>query len=97
MLRHSNGIHEKEAVLAQSVGSNITQLLIANGPHTATLHLGIEWGRSHIAHKHHHLQRFHIRAGCHKGTSHGNTEVLVGSLATLLYYVMIFLGGRSRD
>ena len=77
MLRYANGIDEEEAVFAESIGSDTTQLLIADGAYTTPLHLSIERCRLHVSHKHHHFEWFHIGTCSHQGARHGNAEVLV--------------------
>ena len=77
MLRNPNGIDQIEKVFAMGVGRYDAKLLVSDGAHTASFHLGIERFGFDVTHKHHHFNRLDIRSGGHQRHGDGDTEFLV--------------------
>ena len=59
------------------VGRYDAKLLVPDGAHTASFHLGIERFGFDVTHKHHHFNRLDIRSGGHQRHGDGDTEFLV--------------------
>ncbi len=79
---HTNGIYQKEAVLAKCVRRYVSQYIITDGACASSFHLDIQWFGADITHENQDFKRLDIRAGGDKRTSHGNAELLVVSERT---------------